>query len=396
MAAAHPITGPGAAPRQPRVAVIGASLTGPAVALLLLQAGIEHVTVYEATPAGVTLGGGLISLEHSSLGILDRLGIDQPEYIHTPSETIWQTPVDQRMLGTPVRRCYPGRCTTWTRLHEALLRRLPTGMLHSRRRITGLDTRDGRPWLSFADGCGSGADLVIFADGRASTGRRLLDPGRTLRYAGYIGHRGTTVGVEPGITDFWRLEPGPGVQLNLGPVPGGLDWTFYLNGSARQYQDWFGSSWQRRLFAHAGQVSAAARDRVDAAAAHLLPARFARIVQAAADRAAFAVIDIDAPTRMVWPVGDGHAVLLGDALAPARAHTARGANNGLEQADALVTAVLQHVRYGADLTTALAGWQRRQLPAAVAAVQRGPAIGARLGLGHRAAARPPVPAGTSR
>jgi len=32
---------------------------------------------------------------------------------------------------------------------------------------------------------------------------------------------------------------------------------------------------------------------------------------------------------MVWPIGGGHAVLLGDALAPVRPHTAPGVNNGI-------------------------------------------------------------------
>ncbi len=92
-------------------------------------------------------------------------------------------------------------------------------------------------------------------------------------------------------------------------------------------------------------------------------------------------MDIDPPTAMVWPVGRGHAVLLGDALAPVRPHTARGANNGIEQAAGLVAALTQHRRHGADLAGALGGWQRRHLAAAVAAVRLGPVIGGRLGLG---------------
>jgi 2,6-dihydroxypyridine 3-monooxygenase len=83
-------------------------------------------------------------------------------------------------------------------------------------------------------------------------------------------------------------------------------------------------------------------------------------------------------------------VLLGDALAPVRAHTGRGANNGIEQAAGLVTALGQHRQHGADLGTALTGWQRRHLPAAVAAVRLGPAIGARLGLGTADTALPAV------
>lgn len=103
-------------------------------------------------------------------------------------------------------------------------------------------------------------------------------------------------------------------------------------------------------------------------------------MHATGTRMAAAVMDIDPPTRMVWPVGAGHAVLLGDALAPVRPHTARGANNGIEQAAGLTAALTQHRKYGANLTAALDGWQHRHLPAAVAAVQLGPALGHKFGL----------------
>jgi 2,6-dihydroxypyridine 3-monooxygenase len=369
----------------PRIAVVGGSLTGPAAALLLTQAGFDHVTVYEATPAGTTLGGGLLSLEHSSLDILDQIGIAQDDYVHIPSETIWQTPVHGRVLGEPVRRVYPGRFTTWTQLHQALIARLPGDMLQAGARITALSAHGGRPLLHVADGRTEPADLVVFADGRASTGRTRLDPHRRLRYAGYVGHRGT-VGYNPtDMTDFWRLEPCPGTQFNIAPIPGGLDWTFYLNATAADYADAFGAAPHRRMFAHPRHVTAATRAAVDGAAVWHLPDPFAAVVHATTARTAFPVMDIDPPTQMVWPIGDGYAVLLGDALAPVRAHTARGANNGLEQADALACVLRQHHRHGADLGTALAGWQRRQLPAAVAAVRLGPVIGARLGLGHPAA-----------
>jgi 2-polyprenyl-6-methoxyphenol hydroxylase-like FAD-dependent oxidoreductase len=381
-----PATGAHRRPSRPselRIAIIGGSLTGPAAALLLTQAGIGHVTVYEAMPASTTLGGGLISLEHSSLDILDRLGIAQDEYVHIPSETIWQTPVHRRVLGEPVRRTYPGRFTTWTQLNHALTARLPAGMLHTGARVTGLSEHGRRPVLHFADGRTQPADLVIFADGRSSAGRTLLDPLRRLRYAGYVGHRGTVACNPTGMTDFWRLEPGPGVQFNIAPIPGGVDWTFYLNTTTADYTHLFGAAPHRRLFAHPHHVRTATRAHVDGNAVWHLPEPFAVAVHTTTTRTAFPVMDIDPPTRMVWPIGDGHAVLLGDALAPVRAHTARGANNGLEQADGLLTALRQHHRHGADLAATLTGWQRRHLPAAVAAVRLGPVIGARLGLGHR-------------
>ena len=67
-----------AASSQPTIAVVGGSLTGPTVALLLLHAGFDDVTVYEAVPASAPQGGGLIGLEHSALDILDRLGMASP------------------------------------------------------------------------------------------------------------------------------------------------------------------------------------------------------------------------------------------------------------------------------------------------------------------------------
>jgi 2-polyprenyl-6-methoxyphenol hydroxylase-like FAD-dependent oxidoreductase len=375
---------PGLVPTcQPAIAVVGGSLTGPVVALLLVQAGFDRVTVYEAVPAAAPQGGGLISLEHSALDVLDRLGIPQHEYVKFDTETIWQITIrDRRPAGT-LRRVYPGRLTTWTLLHQALTVRLPAGLVHTGRRVTGLAEVAGRPVLRFADGRNEPADLVVFADGRSSTGRRLLDGGRRLRYAGYVAHRGDTPTPPADPADFLRFEPGPGVQFNIAPVPGGCDWTFYLNATAAEYTTWFGGPPARRVFALPRHVSPAARQQVDQAAEQHLPAEQTALVHATTTRMAVPVLDIAPPTAMVWPVGGGHAVLLGDALAPVRPHTARGANNGIEQAAGLAAALTQHRKHRADLAGALTGWQRRHLPAAAAAVRLGPVIGGRLGLGTR-------------
>jgi len=353
---------------------------------LLLQAGFDRVAVYEAVSASAPLGGGLISLEHSALDILDRLGVDQGEFVTGQSESILQISVHDRRAADTVRRVYPGRFTTWTLLHRALTARLPVDVVHTGARVTGLIETCGRSVLQLADGRHECVDLVVFADGRTSTGRALLDPGRRLRYAGYVAHRGDTTGMPAGLVDFLRFEPGPGVQFNIAPIPGGADWTFYLDATEAQYATRFGAPPAQRVFALPKHVTAAARAHVDTHAEHHLPPDQAAIVHATATRAAVPVMDIDPPTTMVWPVGAGHAVLLGDALAPVRPHTARGANNGIEQAAGLVAALTQHRKYRADLSGALGGWQRRHLPAAVASVRLGPVIGGRLGLGTHAPA----------
>ena len=138
---------------------------------------------------------------------------------------------------------------------------------------------------------------------------------------------------------------------------------------------------QARLFALPQHVPPAARVQVDASADQYLPDEQAAVVHATTTRMAAPVTDIDPPTRMVWPLGGGHAVLLGDALAPVRPHTARGANNGIEQAAGLVAALTQHRKFRAHLPAALDGWQRRHLPTAVAAVRLGPVLGHQFGLG---------------
>jgi 2-polyprenyl-6-methoxyphenol hydroxylase-like FAD-dependent oxidoreductase len=367
-----------------RIAVVGGSLTGPVAALLLRNADFE-VTLFEAVPDSAPQGGGLIGLEHSALDILDRLGISQNEFIAYASETVTEITVCRRCPGDMRQHRYPGRNTTWPLLHTALARRLPDAARHTGIRITGLHERHGQPVLSAADGTEHPADLIVFADGRTSTGRRLLDPGRRLRYAGYVAHRGHGDPL-PGLADFTRLvpDPNPGMQFNCAPVPGGTDWTFYLPATSEQYRDYFGAALERRVFALPQHVNPTARDAVDQAAARHLPNEQAGLVHASATRTAAAVVDIDPPTRMVWPIGAGHAVLLGDALAPVRPHTARGANNGIEQAAGLAAALTQHRKYGADLVTALDGWQHRHLPAAVAAVELGPVLGRRSHLGPAA------------
>lgn len=199
-----------------RVAVVGGSLTGPTAALLLQHAGFDDVTLYEAAPASAPLGGGLIGLEHSSLDILDQLGVPQHEFVRYDSETVMDITVCGRRPGSEHRHLYAGRNTTWTLLHTALTRRLPTCTLHTGNRVTGLTGEHGQPLLHFADGDTAPADLVVFADGRASTGRRLLDPHRQLRYAGYVAHRGQASTAQPGLLEFLRFEPShSGMQFNV-------------------------------------------------------------------------------------------------------------------------------------------------------------------------------------
>lgn len=366
------------------IAIVGGSLTGPTLALLLMRAGFTDVSIYEALPGAVPQAGGVIGLDHVSLGILDTIDIDQEEIIPYASERVVSVKVLDRRDLKRVYQLWPGRNTTWNLLHGALMAQLPTEVYNSSRRVIGLDTDGGRAALQFAIGEPVEADLIAFADGRRSIGRGLLDPRRPLRYAGYVAHRGQVEYTPPSARrDFVRYEPMHS-QFNIFPVPFagqlGVDWTFYLPAPLSYFREIFGGEPQVRTFITSRQIGPEARQEVDQAAARLLPEAQADIVHRTRVRAAIPILDIAPPRRMMVRVGNSLAVMLGDALAPVRPHTARGANNGIEEAAGLALALSQSSRFGSDLRTALRGWQTRSLPMVADSLRRGPEIARTLGL----------------
>jgi len=368
------------------LSIIGGSLVGPLLALLLAESGFPHIQVYEATPEAVPQAGGVIGLDLVSLDILDAVGIAQPEIIPFTSERVVSIKLLDRHEVGRVHTIYPGRNTTWTLLHQALVSRLPGGTFHAGKRLIGMaEGEDGRAVLQFADGEQVVSAFVAFADGRKSIGRKLLDPARPLRYAGYIAARGQFASDPLDLRDFTRYEPAVG-QFNLFPLALtgsqiGLDWTLYLNAGPDRFREWFGADPTLRTFVPPHQISEAARRAIDRQAEQLLTEQAAALVQRTTTRMAAPIVDSAEPRRMVYSLGDSRAVLLGDALAPVRPHTAKGLNLGIEQAAGLAQVLRQHRKYGLDLDAALSGWQERHLPQVAAALALGSTIAARLGLG---------------
>ncbi|MEV0150039.1 MULTISPECIES: hypothetical protein [unclassified Nonomuraea] len=374
------------ADREPTIAIVGGSITGPILALLLQKAGFTKVSVLEASPRPYAQAGGVIGLDHTSLATLDALGIPQHEFVPFPSERVIAVHVADRVEAGRVQTLYPGRNTGWHLLNGALLNRLPEGWLQPGKAVRSLSGGNGgKARLEFANAAPVLADMVIFADGRRSIGRRLLEPSRPLRYAGYVAWRGQLPHSLPGLYDFTRYET-HSTQFNIFPLirkdgTVGFDWTFYLNMTAEQFTTLLGADPTHRTYVLPHQITAEARALVIDQAQLLLPSTAADMVTTTNEWNAAPVLDIDAPQRMVHSVGNSHAILLGDALAPVRPHTARGANQGIDQAQGLTIALSQHLHHGADLNAALDGWQRRYLPAVHTALDLGPQLGAAMGLG---------------
>jgi 2,6-dihydroxypyridine 3-monooxygenase len=166
---------------QPSIAIVGGSITGPALALLLHQSGFTNVSVLEASAQPHAQAGGVIGLDHSSLATLDTLGIPQRELVPFPSERVIAIHVADREEVERVHTLYPGRNTGWHLLNTALLNRLPDGWLQPGKAVRSLGVADdGKARLEFTGGEPVTADMVVFADGRArSAAACWTRPGRS-------------------------------------------------------------------------------------------------------------------------------------------------------------------------------------------------------------------------
>jgi len=374
---------------SPRVAVIGGSLTGPVAALSLIARGFDDVHVYEAVPKAVTLAGGVIGLQHPALTALEAIGIEQQEITPINSEQVIQIQVKDRDVAGQSVRIFPGRNTTWTLLNAALKRRLDPARYHNSKRLKEVRASDSGPaTLVFADGDSATADLVVFADGRKSFGRQLLDPARKLTYAGYVAHRGMIQGALPQLVDaFYSFQPEHALFNTFPAVTGEgelkLDWTFFLDSRPDDFARLFGDVPTRRTFVFPKQVTPEAVQHVNLEARRRLPCSEAQAVHDTTERMAAPVVDIEPPSQMIFPLGKARAVLLGDALAPVRPHTGQGANRGIDQAADLAMVMYQHTRWGADLDTALSAWEQRHLPVVAQYIAAGKQIGRTLRLGER-------------
>lgn len=254
------------------------------------------------------------------------------------------------------------RMTSWDLLYHLL-----------RWRVEGLDseyvaglTQDDRPRASYENGCtvtgieesgdGKGvkvtythierdegqsatADLVIAADGGSSTIRSLLQPDVKRTYAGYLAWRGTVpeTALSPSATETFSEKftfyHGPGTQIlgYLIPGPGGrlgkgerlFNWVWYCNypEGSQELEDTMTDTEGRR---HPVTLPAGkAREGVWAAqkevAARMLPPQYAEVVRQTSQPFVQAVMDNLSPANAYL---NGKVLLVGDALAGFRPHTA--------------------------------------------------------------------------
>jgi 2,6-dihydroxypyridine 3-monooxygenase len=368
-----------------RAAVVGGSIGGLTAALLLRDAGWD-VDVFERS--GVVLqgrGGGIVLHPATIRYLVERAGAAPTEL---GVSVTWVRYVDAAGRMAHRERCRY-RFTSYDVLYRRLLASYGRERYHLAEECTGLDDSSGSACLEFASGRLVPADLVVFADGINSIGRRLLAPGAEQDYAGYVAWRGTVDDdqVEPATLEkladaityhvlpdgHFITYPIPGIERPDGPRRL-LNWLWYRNvRPGDELEDLltgdddtrFTTSVPRGLVPHdrSSELARGARANLPPVLAEILTATPEPFIQVIFDLAVERTIS-------------GRACLIGDAAFTARPHIAVGTAKAAEDAWTLAAALNGAGR--GDVAQALIPWSRQQIALGAAAVERSREAGTRL------------------
>ncbi|NMH99648.1 NAD-binding protein [Pseudonocardia sp. K10HN5] len=354
---------------QPRVIVVGGSMGGLTAALVLRDLGMR-VDVVERSPelldgkgAGIVLQPDTVRWfrEHGGTEAVEKVstGSSRLRYIGADNEIVFDEPSTWRF-------------TSWTTTYKALLADFGTDNYHLGEHVAGLDQDADGVTLRFVSGREERAELVVFADGISSTGRRRLLPEVVPQYSGYVGWRGTVPETEVSetthalLSDALSYAIAPNTHICMYPIPGrdgglavgerDLNYVWYRNVPEGPELDELLTD--KRGFpcpvsVHPGQVQDRYIDELKAAARELLPPAAAELVTRTAEPFIQPVLDIEVP-RMAF----GRVCLMGDGAFAARPHAAAGTAKAAADAWALADA-LQAA--DGDVVTALAKWEPGRL-----------------------------------
>jgi 2-polyprenyl-6-methoxyphenol hydroxylase-like FAD-dependent oxidoreductase len=166
----------------PRIAVVGGGIGGLATCAFLHRCGLA-ATVYEQAPQLTEVGAGLV-VAPNAVRLLRRLGVMRHFLRHAvPLQWGWEfrrwengAVLSAERLAGVCEHLYGERTYVTHRadLLDAIKAAVPEEWVRLGARCTGVTLHSGRPRLSFADGSGAAADIVIGADGMHSVVRAAI------------------------------------------------------------------------------------------------------------------------------------------------------------------------------------------------------------------------------
>jgi 2,6-dihydroxypyridine 3-monooxygenase len=348
--------------------VVGGSIGGLTAALLLRDAGWD-VDVFERSATVLEGRGGGIVLHPATIRYLVERGGAAPGELGVP--VTWLRYLDGSGRVAHQERC-SYRFTSYDVLYRRLLECFARERYHLAEECTGLDV-PGSPSLAFASGRAAPADLVVFADGINSFGRRQLAPEAEPVYAGYVAWRGTVDDAHvEALADSITYHVLPYGHFITYPIPGRLrNWLWYRNVPPGAKLDQLLTGEDGTRFATSvprGLVPPARRHELCRLAEASLPPVLAEVLVETPEPFIQVIFDLAVERTTM-----GRACLVGDAAFTARPHIAVGTAKAAEDAWTLATAL-----GGGDVAAALRGWSRRQIALGRAAVERSREAGTRL------------------
>ncbi|MCU1739557.1 MULTISPECIES: FAD binding domain-containing protein [unclassified Pseudomonas] len=370
----------------PRALVIGGSLGGLFAGNLLRQIGWD-VDIFERSSHDLDSRGGGVVLQPEVVEAFRKLNVPLTHLemgVRSQYRTVLYPDgrVQSKTLAPQVQ-------TSWSLLYTTLRQAFGNERYHQGKILVDLDQPEaGRVVAVFEDGERIEADLLVAADGGNSQVRQLLWPEYQPGYAGYVAWRGLLpesrlpeLPAQVLAGDFGFANAGgshilgylvPGEHNDIRPGQRYYNWVWYrvveepligdlmtdANGHKRDYS------------VPEGLLAPAWREHVWREADSLLPPAFREVVQATEQPFVQSIRDLAMP-RMV----DGRVVLLGDAAAIPRPHTAastsKAAFNALELARCLSQAP-------DDTDRALANWEPAQIALGQRLLAQGQAMGDHL------------------
>lgn len=367
----------------PRVVVAGGSIGGLTAAVLLHELGCD-VDVYERSSAALqSRGAGIVVLPITERYFTERGGDDD----RVSLELTYWTYVDSTgkvLSADPDHFRFSG----WNTVYRALLDVFPAERYHLDSEMVDVEPGADAAAIVLGDGRRIAGDLVVCADGVASTARRILLPGVEPVYAGYVAWRGTTPEQRLSSTAqrafadamvYQVLDRShvlvyamPAFDGSVEPGSRVMNFVWYRNypeGAAFDSIMTDRSGEHRPATVPPGMVAETHLAEMRRSASdHLAPA-IAEVVLGSDDTFIQAIYDLESP-QMVF----GRACIMGDAAIALRPHVAAGQAKACADAWALRDAV---AAAAGDVEAALAAWEPRQLELGRTVVERSRRMGIR-------------------
>jgi 2-polyprenyl-6-methoxyphenol hydroxylase-like FAD-dependent oxidoreductase len=177
---------------QHSIAIIGGSLAGCMAAVLLSRAG-HNVNVYERSKRGLVGRGGGVTTSRTVLDRMIAADLIDAEFPSAPYSELQLSKIseEETTFGRcPLTCALDMNCVHWSGLWENIRKRVPDEIYNHNVTLQSAVQRGDQVDLTFEDGRKQKADLVLFADGYHSLGRRIMFPNVALEYRGYTVWRG--------------------------------------------------------------------------------------------------------------------------------------------------------------------------------------------------------------